>query len=824
MKELVRFGVSLDGDLLDSFDDLIARKGYTNRSEAIRDLIRDNLVGQEWDANKETVGTVTIVYDHHVRALTDKLTGIQHDYQHLIVSGMHVHLDHDHCLEVLVVRGRGSEVRKVADILIGTKGVKHGKLAMTTTGRAFSLSRRMRLLGVSISAGLLVLFAGVSPLFAHDPDAPDATVPEIGVAADRPVAASSQQFIPDKEYLLQPQGRPAQVLRLIPGFIAVEHSGGAGKADQYFLRGFDADHGTDVAFFADGMPVNLRTHAHGQGYADLNFIIPETIEEVDVRKGAYHAEIGDFGTAGAVSFKTRQVVKEGVMQLAGGQFDTQRHLLMLSPTTGRVRTLFAAEGYYTNGPFQHDNRYFRANVMAKATVNPTSRSELSLTGTYHKAQWNASGEIPLRAVSAGTLDRFGAVDPTEGGNTTRATGRLNYHYDTTAAGRFFADAYAQYYRMDLHSNFTFFLNNPGSGDGFLQADRRVAYGGDTGWRQTGRLADMEGAATAGVQVRVDDLHARLGPQTKRTPTGVTTDNDVLEASYSPYVKAEIQPLRWMRLAGGLRSEFFSFDVRNRCASCANPAAGRTTSSLLLPKASLVLGPWRATEFFANYGEGFHSNDARAAVAGGSAPLARARTYEVGVRSRPWGAEGLEFTGTLWAVELNSELVFAGDQGTTQIRGASRRRGLEVAARGPVHGPLSFNGSVTWTKAEFTNGNAIPLAPELTAYGAAILKWPQGLTTQLQATYLGVRPLTEHKTIHSPSWLTFDLSTRYQLPVTLQRGRLEAFLFVQNLLDANWEQATFAFQSRLQSEAAGVTDIHVVPGTPRFFMGGLAWYF
>jgi hypothetical protein len=682
----------------------------------------------------------------------------------------------------------------------------------------------MRLFRFSLSAGLLFTLWSVSPLLAHDPDAPDVTVSEIGVAADRPVAASSQQFIPDKEYLLQPQGRPAQVLRLIPGFVAVEHSGGAGKADQYFLRGFDADHGTDVAFFADGMPVNLRTHAHGQGYADLNFIIPETIEGLDVLKGAYHAEIGDFGTAGAVSFKTRQVVKEGVVQLAGGQFDTQRHLLMFSPTTGKVRTLFAAEGYYTNGPFQNDNRYFRTNVLGKVTLNPNPRSELSLTGTYHKAQWNASGEIPLRAVNAGMLDRFGAIDPTEGGTTTRATSRLNYHYDTKTVGRFFADAYAQYYRMDLYSNFTFFLNDPANGDGFLQSDRRVVYGGHTGWRQTGKLMDMESAVTAGVQVRVDDLHARLGSQVKRTSTGTTTDNDVLEASYSPYVKAEVQPVSWMRLAGGLRSEFFTFDVRNRCASCTAQSAGRTTSSIVLPKANLVLGPWFTTEFFANYGEGFHSNDARSAITSGSAPLARARTYEVGVRSKPWGAAGMELTGTLWAVDLNSELVFAGDQGTTQIRGASRRRGMEIAARGPVWGPLSFNGSVTWTKAEFTNGNAIPLAPELTAYGAAILKWPEGLTTQLQATYLGVRPLTENKNLKSPSWLTFDLSTRYQLPVKLERGRLEAFLFVQNLFDTKWEQATFAFQSRLQSEAAGVTDVHVVPGTPRMFMGGMAWYF
>src|SRR6185437_2393795 len=181
---------------------------------------------------------------------------------------------------------------------------------------------------------------------AHDPDEPVLEVPEVAVIGEKPVAASSQQFIPDKEIVLQPQGRPAQVLRLIPGMVAVEHSGGAGKADQYFLRGFDADHGTDVAFFADGMPINLRTHAHGQGYSDLNFIIPETIEGIDAAKGAYLPEIGDFATAGSINFRTRQVVQEGVAQATGGQFDTQRYLLMFSPTKGKVKTLFAAENYY----------------------------------------------------------------------------------------------------------------------------------------------------------------------------------------------------------------------------------------------------------------------------------------------------------------------------------------------------------------------------------------------------------------------------------------------------------------------------------------------
>ncbi len=662
------------------------------------------------------------------------------------------------------------------------------------------------------------------PAGAHDPDADVVDVPEVAVVGDRPVAASSQQFIPDKEYVLQPQGRPAQVLRLIPGFIAVEHSGGAGKADQYFLRGFDADHGTDVAFFADGMPINLRSHAHGQGYTDLNFIIPETIEGLDVYKGAYLPEFGDFATAGAVNFRTREIVKEGVVQLAGGQFNTQRHLLMLSPTRDKVRTLFAAEGYYTDGPFINDNRYVRTNLLGKATMNLLGRDELSLTGTFHKAQWNGSGEIPLRAVQNGSLDRFGSIDPSEGGRTLRSTGRLNYHYDTTSGGRLFAYAYGQYYKFDLYTNFTFFLNDPVNGDGFIQSDTRVVYGGDVGYRQAVRLLGIDGAITGGMQARVDDIHARLGPQVTRTPLGTTVDSDIQEASYAPYLKAELQPVSWLRFAGGVRSEVFTFNVRNRCPDCAEQPAGRTTSGIVLPKANVILGPWLNTEFFLNYGEGFHSNDARSAVAASSSPLARARTYEAGIRVRPWGADGLEMIATAWAVDLKQELVFVGDEGTTEIRGATTRRGIEVAARGQVWGPLYLNGSFTWTKAEFRNGDAIPLAPELTAYGAVLLRWPEGLTTQVQATYLGVRPLTEDRSIKAPSWIDVDLSMRYQLPVKLSHGRLEAFLFIQNLLETKWEQATFAFASRLRNEPAPVTDIHFVPGVPRFVMGGLAWYF
>lgn len=508
----------------------------------------------------------------------------------------------------------------------------------------------------------------------------------------------------------------------------------------------------------------------------------------------------------------------------GGQFDTQRYLVMVSPTKDKVRTLFAFENYYTNGPFQHDNRYLRTNVLGKITTNLTGRDELSLKLTFQKSKWNASGEIPLRAVDRGILDRFGAIDPSEGGTTLRSTGLLNYHYDTTTGGQWFANAYGQYYRLDLFSNFTFALNDHVNGDGIQQSDRRVIYGGDIGHKQQGEVLGVTSVWTMGLQIRVDDIHPALGTQTRRGSTGTRIDSDVLSASYAPFVKAEMQPLPWVRLAGGVRWETMTYDVRNRCDGCVRRPDGRASSGIILPKMNLIVGPWARTELFINYGEGFHSNDARSAVQAGAAPLARARTYEVGLRSRPWGAESLEFMVTAWRVDLQSELVFAGDEGTTEIRGPSRRQGFEVAARGQVWGPLSVNGSFTWTRATFRNGDAIPLAPEFTAYGAAILQWPEGLSSQLQATYLGTRPLIEDQSITSPSWIVLDWTQRYRLPIALPSGSLEAFYFVQNLFDVDWEQAIFAFQSRLRTEPSGVTGIHFVPGNPRTFMGGVAWYF
>ena len=405
-----------------------------------------------------------------------------------------------------------------------------------------------------------------NPALAHDEPLAINTLPEITVVGEKPVAASSERIIPDEQILLQPQGRPADLLRLVPGVITIEHSGGAGKADQFLLRGFDADHGTDLALHLDSMPINLRSHAHGQGYGDLNFIIPETIQEIVVKKGPYHVEYGDFATAGAVNYITREVVPDTFVQTSGGSFNTQRHLFMASPTKDTVRTLVAGEFYYTDGPFIDVNRNTRYNGLAKVTLEPTPRSQLGFTVTQHYGRWNGSGQIPLREVEAGRLDRFASLDSSEGGETTRATIRLDYHHHLTAGSTAFARLWGQYYNLSLFTNFTFLLNDTVNGDGIEQNDRRWMYGGEIGYRRQLNMFDSQSMATIGIQTRVDDARVRLGTQQKRNSLAITQESDILEASYSPYLKLDIQLLPWLRFVGGGRADVFTFNVADRCGS------------------------------------------------------------------------------------------------------------------------------------------------------------------------------------------------------------------------------------------------------------------
>ena len=619
--------------------------------------------------------------------------------------------------------------------------------------------------------------------YAGQPAEEIPTLTPVVISTERPLAASSERVIPDDQILLQPQGRPGDLLRLVPGLIPVEHSGGNGKADQYLLRGFDADHGTDLALFFDAMPINMRSHAHGQGYADLNFIIPETIERIEAYKGPYYVEFGDFTTAGAVRYVTREVVPLDIVQAAWGEFNTQRYITMVSPTKERVPTLLAGEVYYTDGPFLSENRNIRFNGLAKLTFKPTSASKLNLTASQLYGSWNGSGQIPLREVMAGRLDRFGFIDDSEGGESARTTLHFNAEYLGPTGSQAFAQLWGQYYKLDLFSNFTFFLNDKENGDGIEQNDRRWIYGGHLGYRHPQEWLNIPIIGTLGFMFRGDNAHVRLGRQTKRQRLDDTQESNIVEVSYSPYASLDLFPFSWFHLFAGLRADIFTFDVTDACdTGCTFNPEGQTQDGLINPKVSAVFGPWLNSELYLNFGQGFHSNDARAVVSNPQVnPLPRATGYEIGLRLTP--RTGMEWLITGWLLDSDSELVFVGDEGTTEILGATRRFGTEVSLRMTPWEWLVFRGDVTATSAKFREtGEAVPLAPLLTGFASVTTRFPFGFSSNLQMIHVGVRPATEDRSVNLEPFTVFDFVMRQEIPVKLSKGHFEAFFNIRNITD------------------------------------------
>jgi TonB-dependent Receptor Plug Domain len=652
------------------------------------------------------------------------------------------------------------------------------------------------------------------------PPAGEAIITELApllVSAPPPVSASSQLLIPGKDFELRPEGRPGDILRLIPGLIIAQHQGG-GKAEQYFLRGFDADHGTDIAFFVDGLPVNLRSHAHGQGYADLHFVIPEVMQRVEGFKGAYFPEFGDFNVAGAVNFITRNVFEENTVLAAGGMFDQQRYLTLLSPTRDALKTLFAVEIYHNNGPFENPNNYQRYNAFAKASTTLADGMDLAVWASYYWAKWNGSGEIPLRAVTAGEITRFGSIDPSEGGQTQRFNFNADWRWRLSEAGTLAAHAYATYYQLNMFNNFTLFLNDEVNGDGINQRDSRFLGGFDTQYVHKLRPFGIDTAASVGFQYRIDTPHVVLAHQVSRRQLDRIQDVDIVEQSYSPFVKFDLTPLPWLRFMTGVRGDIFHYKVTDNLNDPATTASGTATKARPNYKANLILGPWADTEFFGNVGTGFHSNDARAVVFDPNlTALPTALTYEGGVRTKI--IPRTELSATYWVINLASELVFVGDEGTTEAAGASHRKGWEFTARVQLLDWLTLSGSATVSQANFDNGDAIPLAPRMTALADLTARLPWGFSANFEMRHLSERWLTEDRSQVASGWTVFDLGLRYRYKM------LDAFVTIQNIFNTEWREAQFYFTSRLPNEpSGGVADTHFTPGIPRSVMGGLALHF
>ena len=614
----------------------------------------------------------------------------------------------------------------------------------------------------------------------------------------------------------RPLLRPGEVLETVPGVIITQHSG-AGKANQFFLRGFNLDHGTDFATSVAGIPVNFPTHGHGQGYTDLNFVIPEIIGGIDYRKGPYYADEGDFSAAGAAHIDYADALPHNLGQFTGGSYDYYRSLLAGSTALAAGQVFGAFEVFDNDGPWDQPDEYRRYNGVLRYS-HGDALNGFNLTAMGYGGDWNATDQVPRRAVDSGLVGRFGALDESDGGHTHRysASGewRRSAADSATHVHGYFLD-----YGLNLFSNFTFFLDDPVNGDQFEQEDRRQVYGlsGHHSWFPTWGGLDIEN--TVGLQIRYDDIGSvGLFNTRERRRLRTTRKDHVNQVSVSPYVQNRTRWHPKFRTVAGLRGDFFDFDVESD-----DPRnSGQASDGLASPKLSLIFGPWFDTEYYVNLGYGFHSNDGRGTTitvdpkSGEPAqpvdPLVRAEGFDVGVRTAL--VPDLDSTLSFWLLDLDSELLFIGDAGTTEAGRPSRRYGVEWTNYYRPLPWLTFDADFSFSKARFSDddlaGDHIPGAIETVIAAGVTIDDLKGFFGGIRVRYFGPRPLIEDDSVRSASTTLLKADIGYKLRDDLRLG-VEIF----NLLDSEDSDIEYFYASRLSGEpAAGVDDIHFHPVEPR----------
>jgi outer membrane receptor protein involved in Fe transport len=630
------------------------------------------------------------------------------------------------------------------------------------------------------------------------------------VLGHRPISAASSLAVRDRDFALRPIGSVQDILRVTPGLVMVQHSGG-GKANQYFLRGFDADHGTDLALSIDGIPINMVSHAHGQGFSDTNFIIPETVERVEITKGPYFASQGDFATAGAVNLVSRDGFEHSSLGLGAGGSPghggpSLRGLLIASPTWETAKATFAAEIGRQEGPFDNPEGWDKYKLFNKLTLALSPTSSLTIGESSYAGNWHGSGQIPTRAVDQGAVGRFGSIDPTEGGNTARHQVFLKYKLRPSEESEISALAFLGTYRFNLFSNFTLYLVDPDNGDEIEQVDRRSFYGAAASYRVRHDLGAIKLDTTLGANVRSDDIHEELWHTRERLQLGQTRGNDVQETMIGAYLNEEITPARWIRLNVGGRADLLSFAVDNRLITTdsTNPRSGIDAAHQLSPKASLIITPIETEDaqldVYLNYGHGFHSNDVRGVFTTPSVtPLTRAKGEELGARTRLWNR--WDFAAAGWLLDLANETTWNGDDGTTSVSAATRRYGVEFETRYELASWLAVDGALTFTKARFAaadgeNGGGLALAPKQTWSGGVSGRHDLGpgvARAGLRFYGIGDRPASDDGVLVAPGFTQVDLHVGYR------HRWFDVAIDVENLLNGVYRSAQFDTVSRLRTE-------------------------
>lgn len=620
--------------------------------------------------------------------------------------------------------------------------------------------------------------------------------------------------------------RPGEIMEMVPGLIVTQHAGD-GKANQYFLRGFNLDHGTDFATYINGVPVNMPTHAHGQGYTDLNFLIPELVDLIAYRKGTYSAMDGDFSAAGSARLEYRKSLDGHLAEVTAGANGYKRLLLAGSPKRQDGQWLYALEVFKNDGPWLVPENYQKLNGVLSYS-DGTRSNGYSVTGMLYKSSWISTDQVPLRAINQRLIGRFGSIDPTTGGETHRYS--VSSQWAQTGKDRQTkANFWALDSALDLWSNFEYCVasiettGNCLAGDQFKQAEKRKAFGlgiSEARYHQLSLLnSKYESAFTFGIDARSDHISpVGLYKTTRRAVTETVREDAVTQSSISLWAQNEIRWTSTIRSIVGARTDAYQFDVKSNVAA----NSGKASDQKVSPKLSLIYGPMGATEFYANYGAGFHSNDARGTTISVDPldrttpvsrvdPLVKAIGSELGMRTEI--VKGWNSNLALWKLNMASELLFIGDAGTTEPSAPSKRYGVEWNNFYAINKELSLDLDLAWAHSRFVNDNIqktyIPGAVSSTANIGLSFDNTGPWFGSVRLRYFGPRPLTEDGSIKASSSTLANLRLGYKL-----NAQTKVAFDVYNLLNQKANDIEYAYSSQLANEAKPVFDRHIHPTEPR----------
>ena len=605
-----------------------------------------------------------------------------------------------------------------------------------------------------------------------------------------------------------------EILRKVPGLFIGQHAGG-GKAEQIFLRGFDIDHGTDISLSVDGMPVNMVSHAHGQGYSDLHFLIPETIENIEFGKGPYYADHGDFTTAGFVDFRTKNRIDNSSISVEYGDFNSFRTVGMFKVLDTEKSNAYLATSLNTfDGPFDSPQNFNRYNVMGKFNFQLPGDQHVSLTASHFQSKWDASGQIPQRAVDAGIIDRFGAIDDTEGGNTSRTNVILNHTKIISSTQKLESTAYVTHYDFELYSNFTFFLEDPINGDQIKQQEDRSLFGFKTAYSEKLKANAFDFEYTAGGGVRYDDVNDVQLSRTKNRDELLErlAFGNVDQINAFGFVNTEFD-FGNFKINPALRLDYFKFDYENFLTETYDNKS--ETKVFASPKLNVSYSPNRNLQVFAKTGIGFHSNDSRVVVANSGEDILPA-AYGADLGAIYKITDRLIVNSAVWALFLDQEFVYVGDAAIVEPSGKTRRMGVDFGLRYEATEWMYLFGDINYTYARSTEEpegeDYIPLAPDLTSTGGIAFDNIGNFSGGLNYRYIKDRPANEDNSIVAEGYFVTDFNVNYTYK------NIVFGVIIENLFDTEWNETQFATESRLFNEPESVEEIHFTPGTPFFIRG------